>query len=1036
MEADEDLQQKLRDALEEVHHLRDRVKKLCDEVEQVPAIPCTVAEPKPPMELERASECHSRLQQLLAGCEEAFGPLRRQFALEQKSQPDPDRKGKAERQRRLAAEKSELHDLEQELQLVHLQSMRKDLQLGSGPSGLEKTEQDDSQSGLVDELGVAVPKGVSLLGKAKAPGPPPGHGNRSPRGSLPKPPPPKAKGKGPGAAPPPSKAKARSLARAFTESEITGLRDDPVHHSARLVNLHWRASQGPPEETEIDVGKDGYLQGMANMMDRWDLDRTDRMRQSITCFENRVGLSAAKKGSFVEEQSLAEPKHGLLASGRRRRRTVFNGMTDVPVPELQSHQLEEFFQARAASFDICARASCATDVTSLIVDSTHQRILDLMVRGAAIHKQDGVENAVSDLLAALLSCDTSRLSSSVLSDLRKVVPSYVDGSNPSIVSFVDSRGVEALSRLEHPHLHHLLYGVVRIPAIVARLECMAFVQKFPEELETCKDNLESLRRALVCICNRLPALRRFWATVLQAGNALNSGSMANTTERGFRLASISKLLDLRSPLRRDVSLFHFVLLHLQASDVQDLCSADFVEALQSAYLRRGFTVHHDTISHLEGFRHIESLVETGTFKGEKIAVMPAQNRAGADAPVEHGDPFFSCMRDFAATSREACADIWSLNAEIQRAYKQLSLFFDDPAYVYPPPKDDQDGKRDLFGLLHSFVSDCVRVRQEIDVSDFPAEVRLQCRFTPPYLDSDSSDSSSEHSASQRDVERKALAETLGPAIHALRNSMPSPQRPPRTLSEGSPPCEVSAEARSSVTPSAGLPPAKAPPALVVSPTLLTSPDKKGPLLSGPCKMEMPSVPPPDRAPKRASQGRSTLVLGASPLQLSPGTGHPQALSPVLPTTPGSTGSRQCRTPEPVYDRLARKSLTRQVDRDCAECLGASAARIRGDSGSSLNYTSSSQTSCLSPVSSGSGESARSSICPSDLKTQLRDVWKRRTHTGGREAEPPRALRSPSPAEAAWLSMELSATTPRRSRTTSLSPVKEQGETPHRPVICQ
>ena len=41
-------------------------------------------------------------------------------------------------------------------------------------------------------------------------------------------------------------------------------------------------------------------------------------------------------------------------------------MTDVPVPELQSHQLEEFFQARAASFDICARASCATDVTSLI----------------------------------------------------------------------------------------------------------------------------------------------------------------------------------------------------------------------------------------------------------------------------------------------------------------------------------------------------------------------------------------------------------------------------------------------------------------------------------------------------------------------------------------------------------------------------------------------------------------------------------------------------------------------------------------------
>ena len=45
---------------------------------------------------------------------------------------------------------------------------------------------------------------------------------------------------------------------------------------------------------------------------------------------------------------------------------VFNAMTDVPVLELQHHQLEEFFQARAAAFDISARTSCATDVTSLI----------------------------------------------------------------------------------------------------------------------------------------------------------------------------------------------------------------------------------------------------------------------------------------------------------------------------------------------------------------------------------------------------------------------------------------------------------------------------------------------------------------------------------------------------------------------------------------------------------------------------------------------------------------------------------------------
>ena len=196
-------------------------------------------------------------------------------------------------------------------------------------------------------------------------------------------------------------------------------------------------------------------------------------------------------------------------------------------------------------------------------------------------------------------------------------------------------------------------------------------------------------------------------------------------------------------------------------------------------------MHHDVLNHLDGFRHIESLVGTGAFKGEKIPRLTTAEE----------DPFFSCMASFVTTSRADCAAIWSCNAQVLRAYKELSLYFDDPTYVYPPPKDDQDGKRDLFGLLHSFASDCVKVRQDIDAlaSPLAAEVRLQCRFTLPYLDSgsefsDGSQSPCEHT----EPASKPSVQSFTHDVHALRARMPSPQRPPQTLSEASlPPREAS-----------------------------------------------------------------------------------------------------------------------------------------------------------------------------------------------------------------------------------------------------
>ncbi|CAJ1435146.1 unnamed protein product [Effrenium voratum] len=987
------LQVKVQEALEEVHHVRDRVKKMCKELEQVP--------PDPEEGKEAVCEYSSKLKLLMSSCQsEARDDSRRQEDL----------------RRQIAAEKEELLVLEKEVQQLQADAKPVSQPEPAVPavSGQGKTmtkgqtpEAAGVESSVGDKLPTDAPEAVP---KAKVP-----------RTSLPKPPPPKAKGKAP--APPKAKAKLKAKGSGWSDEA-----EDDAAQSARLVNLHWRASHGPPEETEIYVGKDGYLQSMSSMMDRWALERAERMRQSIQSFEHRAGLSAKAPERAVPPSDFEDT---APAPGRRRRRTVFNAVSEEPVPELPQDQLEEFFQARTAAFDIGARASCASNVSSLIVDSTHQRMLDLMVRGEAIQRQretgtargqtDAVENAVTELLTALERCDCARLPHPVLNDMRKVASSQTEGSSSSIVSFVESRGVEALSRLEHPHLHRLLYGLLRIPAISARLECMAFISKFAEELQHCKQNLQLLRQALLQVCARLGAFRRFWSAALALGNALNEGT-AQGAARGFKLASVPKLLELRSPLRREMSLFHFLLLQLRPICDQ-LCHLELLEALRSAESRRAQTVHTDVAALLESFRHVARLAETGVFRGEKVP--PFEAAAGVE------DPFHACVREFVEASRQECGQVWSASLEAFQSYRDLGLFFGDLGFVYPPPKDDQDRKKDLFGVLHKFVSDCVRARQEIEDQGLAEQV-AESGFQLPY-----------HSTETAPPTPATPAAPL-PTTPLPTTPAASPGSPPRVYSpeKMAPPLEEEdiPTAPVKVTGRFGCEPLPLSP---WEPGVTASPDRQGPLLRdwpevstpevatpkvGPPRRSLqlppkahsppatPQCPPPMRGPSRRLQGNHML----------PG---------ALPTTPGSTGSRLCA--EPDYSRVTRKSLTRQADRAAAECIGASAARVRGDSDSaSLSMLSSQSLECsLSTSSSASRESSRSRISwdrNADLKTQLRgekkrrDEWRRRGNSGEGVQLTEAAVRAFNTRAGA---------VPRTSRTPELSPVRERGETPYR-IACQ
>merc|ERR1719254_173667 len=72
------------------------------------------------------------------------------------------------------------------------------------------------------------------------------------------------------------------------------------------------------------------------------------------------------------------------------------------------------------------------------------------------------------------------------------------------------------------------------------------------------------------------------------------------------------------------------------------------------------------------------------------------------------------MRDFVDSNLEAAEDIaeWAFNVIL--TYKELALFFDDLRSVYPPPKNENDPRKDLCDIFHRFAEQIRKHREEVE----------------------------------------------------------------------------------------------------------------------------------------------------------------------------------------------------------------------------------------------------------------------------------------------------------------------------------
>jgi len=524
------------------------------------------------------------------------------------------------------------------------------------------------------------------------------------------PPPPKGKGKGAGGQTPKGKGTGKTP-RSGSEG--------------RLINFFWRPSV-KPSETDLSTVDDPYIAEMRECLSAVDTDG------DTEC------VSGGSTGTDVQsDDSDTERPFGHAATEpnsrqqRGRRRTIFNGACQVQT--LAEQKMLELFQAKAPTMDMRGTTSMRT----LIADSKHVQVLEIMVKNYHIKKRVTVDEAVEGLVVAIRECDYDQLETHMLAGLQRVVDAHMQQDGPdstSVLQYVRRNGEKALHDLDHAHAHLLLYGVVTVPEVSARLECMHLESTFDETMSTCIASLNVLREGLKQLVASLESVKFFFAVCLQLGNSLNEGSAATVARHGFKLCALQKFMEAKSSSRPGLTAFH-VAVALTTPDVaNDLCRPELKDALLQAKTTRGGMVYQDCLKALQGYQALSTVARTGVFKGREIPrrEKPQGGSARMQAATSN-DRFWPRMKNLSERGKPVAKQVKDLCTSVIVAYNDVAVYLDDATCQWPPPNDDSDkDKQDLFGVFHDFVSNFTKVRSDVASFRPPLQTTLaHSEDTPP-----------------------------------------------------------------------------------------------------------------------------------------------------------------------------------------------------------------------------------------------------------------------------------------------------------------
>lgn len=571
------------------------------------------------------------------------------------------------------------------------------------------------------------PQASASAGKGKG-SPPPGGGKvgGKPGGKPP--------GKGP---PPPPTFKGAGL----KGGGATG----STAKKSNLVNLHWKVVAKPPGEEAVILAKPQIT----------ELERLLASLEGVTDVAGAVAEDASSPADVQDEEvsSLAsrrvltrrdEPipaSWAALASQTESWETAF--ALDSPTQELPVTLLEKYFKAREAVVKMRSQDGGATvegeQVTyKSLIDNKRLQMLGITLRKHLMaHRGQTEAQAIFSIKRAVLRCDYDVVRQEGLCMLRGALKAHASDGN-KITAFVNEKSEQALERIEHPEHHRLIYELLKIPQIDERLECMLFETAFEEALTKCNENLLTLRQALEMLTRKRELLKKLFTTAHRLGQSLNRDSRVSEAPRGFTLSTLEKLVQTKSTKSPKHNILHFVLALMRPNDVNQLFAAEDTSLLARAKTLTSSMVHQDSMELVQSFYGVREICETGTYKNRDTGVQVKIERRrktrgpSASAPesqIDADDLFHDHMEEFVEDRTKDVQSVAAGCCSVFQMYKELAVFFDDVASVYPPPQSAKDSRVDLVAVIHRLAEDVWTHRQ--DVIDDGLREQLAVMRAPP-----------------------------------------------------------------------------------------------------------------------------------------------------------------------------------------------------------------------------------------------------------------------------------------------------------------
>ncbi|KAK3092739.1 hypothetical protein FSP39_006760 [Pinctada imbricata] len=281
-----------------------------------------------------------------------------------------------------------------------------------------------------------------------------------------------------------------------------------------------------------------------------------------------------------------------------------------------------------------------------------------------------------EVIRAILDMDSKEdLPKDMLEQLLKFVPTQEEIQLLS----EHSQDIEQMARVDK-----FLYEAGRIGHYEGRLKALYFKKKYPEKMSDIRPKVDAVTKAS-SVMPKNRQLKKLLEIILALGNFMNRGQRGNAS--GFRLSSLSNLIDTKSSNNRNLTLLHYLV---------DLLERKFPEVMR-------IDAELTNVKQASKVSVVELDKEIASIKKE-LSSVEKELKYFETCGARDGERFISVMTDFHNVASYNFSEIEEARTEmIQKFEGACQSFGEDPV---------QSNPEEFFGLVDSFLTSMSEAKAE------------------------------------------------------------------------------------------------------------------------------------------------------------------------------------------------------------------------------------------------------------------------------------------------------------------------------------